>query len=168
MKYLIIIVSLAFLLAGCTKHKIKNKCCEEGIEIIPSDYNSDSVTIWAPQLFTPNGDGINDLFSLKGIGWSMRSMRIEKGLSKVFDTNTPTDQWNGAVKGKVKDGYYKYNIVIKTKHDELLMVTGNVCAFTYNKKRLVSAEEDRYCDCSTADMIDPVQGFIYSKGNECN
>ena len=165
MKYLLLLCTLAFLIVGCTKHKIKNKCCESSIEITPSSYNKDSVAIWAPQLFTPNGDGINDVFMLSGIGWTMKHIKIKRGLSTVHETSE--NNWNGAVNGKIKDGYYKYRMEVETIHGETLEIRGAVCAFSYRRKRLQEAEEEKYCECSTGDMIDPVSGFIYGKPAEC-
>lgn len=165
MKYLLLICAVASMIVGCTKQKIKNKCCESGIEITPASYNTDSVTIWAPQLFTPNGDGINDVFFLSGIGWTMKNMQIKKGLSIVHESSE--NNWNGGINGKVKDGYYKYNLEIETIHGETLQVSGAVCAFSFTRKRLQNVEEEKYCNCSTGDMIDPIYGFIYDKPDDC-
>ena len=73
--------------------------------------------VWLPNSFTPNGDGVNDLFSVNGIGLSEFKMIIVNRWNKtVFESNDPGTGWNGKENGTgadCKEDVYCYKIVIK-------------------------------------------------------
>jgi len=74
--------------------------CQEGI--------SDAVTgrtligdIFIPNTFTPNGDGLNDIFRVYGnIITDMNLMVFNQWGEKVFQSRTPSIGWDGNYKGK--------------------------------------------------------------------
>lgn len=64
-------------------------------EVIPP------VSIYIPNAFTPNGDGINDTFGVKGEG--IRNFRLyiyNRWGEKIFETNNPKHQWDGLYAGR--------------------------------------------------------------------
>lgn len=74
----------------------------------------DELQIFVPNTFTPNGDGINDLFMAKGSGIKLENFRMEifnrAGLM-VFSSNNINEGWDGKVGGQlVKDATYIYKI----------------------------------------------------------
>lgn len=64
-------------------------------EVIPP------VSIYIPNAFTPNGDGINDTFSVKGEGIRNFHLYIyNRWGEKIFETTNPRQQWDGIYEGQ--------------------------------------------------------------------
>jgi gliding motility-associated-like protein len=70
--------------------------------------------VYIPNAFTPNGDGLNDVFNVKGIG-----LKQEKYLMQIFDrwgnliyqTKDLNKGWDGTVKGvPAQEGVYIYQV----------------------------------------------------------
>jgi gliding motility-associated-like protein len=74
----------------------------------------DDLNIYIPNSFTPNGDGINDYFGVKGQGIRAEGFTMDlydRWGASVFFTRDPNDPWDGKVKGvKAGDGVYTYRI----------------------------------------------------------
>jgi gliding motility-associated-like protein len=72
--------------------------------------------IFIPNIFTPNGDGKNDLFMISGQGITLvKSLKIYDRFGIVifersnFQINDPGSAWNGKIKGMpVPVGSYVY------------------------------------------------------------
>ncbi len=87
--------------------------------------------IFIPTSFTPNGDGINDLFGVVGTHIEEFSMRIYNRWGKlVFKSNDIEDKWNGSNMG---DEYYSgtatYNYLITykgEKEEDAIEITGTI------------------------------------------
>ena len=63
-------------------------------EVIPP------LSIFIPDAFTPNGDGINDTFGVKGEGIKDFTIRIFNRWGEVvFESHNPKQQWDGTYKG---------------------------------------------------------------------
>ncbi|HNJ11043.1 MAG TPA: gliding motility-associated C-terminal domain-containing protein, partial [Chitinophagales bacterium] len=77
--------------------------------------NLDSVVI--PDLITPNGDGINDVWRLdflKDINMSYEIAVYARGGSKIMISTNYNNDWTGTYKGKeLPDGVYWYAIVLE-------------------------------------------------------
>lgn len=71
-------------------------------EVIPP------LSIYIPNAFTPNGDGINDMFGVKGEGIRNFQLRIYDRWGKViFESMDPKKQWDGYFEGRpVEQGVY--------------------------------------------------------------
>ncbi|MDR6339065.1 gliding motility-associated-like protein [Filimonas zeae] len=67
--------------------------------------------LFLPNSFTPNGDGLNDLFHVQG-GEGVRQFRLlvfNQWGEKVFETSDPGSGWNGMYKGRLQpSGVYIY------------------------------------------------------------
>ena len=99
--------------------------------------NKDSVTVLVklgsnnfvvPNAFTPNGDGINDCFSIKywGEAQSLIFIIYSRWGEKMFETNTINTCWDGKFKGQPSAaGNYVYYIKAKTLCGEFIK-KGNV------------------------------------------
>lgn len=105
--------------------------------------NSDSITIssnclndiWIPNAFSPNNDGVNDVFMVRG---NPQNTTIEKMLvynrwgNKVFEANNilPNDKttgWNGTYKGAdVPFEVYGYYVIARFKNGDKQILKGNV------------------------------------------
>ena len=87
-----------------------------------------------PNLFTPNGDGNNDVFYPRGVGlFRIKSLRIFDRWGEVvferreFQANDPGVGWDGKYKGKNPvAGVYIYQIEIYCDNNELVRLGGNV------------------------------------------
>lgn len=93
------------------------------IEVTPTE------EFYIPNTFTPNGDGYNDLFRVRGITYSVFYFAVYNRWGElIFETKNPNEGWDGTHQGKPADpgvfGYY-----LKAKCDEQsdeLFKKGNV------------------------------------------
>ncbi len=67
-----------------------------------------SALLFAPNAFSPNGDGLNDFFELKGIYLAEYNIRIfDRWGSLIFESNSLSDAWDGSWRGKpCQEGVY--------------------------------------------------------------
>ncbi|MBL7917657.1 MAG: gliding motility-associated C-terminal domain-containing protein, partial [Bacteroidia bacterium] len=83
-----------------------------------------------PSAFSPNGDGINDVFGILGSGKYSDNfeMRIwNRWGQEVFRSTDPTVGWNGNFNGaQAQPGVYAYYITYKNLFGEDKVVKGNV------------------------------------------
>lgn len=74
------------------------------------------VAIYIPNTFTPNDDGINDVFKPVGVGIQGYNYKMEifdRWGEKIFETTDFNEGWNGTYRGqKAKEGVYAYYIVL--------------------------------------------------------
>jgi gliding motility-associated-like protein len=72
----------------------------------------DEFILWVPNAFTPNGDGLNEVFTGKGIGIKKFEMNIyDRWGNNVFQTNDIHKGWDGTFKGVLcKDDIFVYRI----------------------------------------------------------
>jgi gliding motility-associated-like protein len=88
-------------------------CVQTGvINVYMQDFNS---TLYIPNTFTPNNDGINDVFEAQGVDISEFQMSVwNRWGDEVFSTNTMDIPWTGNFKNSgthyVQDGVYTYTI----------------------------------------------------------
>lgn len=101
---------------GCTNSVI------EVIEIM------DEIVV--PNVITPNGDGINDIFTIKTHGLQSYELTIlNRWGNKVFVSTSANDHWDGRVNGNpVPNGVYFY-ILNVTRATKQLEFHGNVSVF---------------------------------------
>jgi gliding motility-associated-like protein len=99
----------------------------------------DSLMVQIPNVFTPNGDEINDIFSIKIKGAKeIKSVFLNRWGSIIYENNIniPTssatiDLWNGRTFAgeKVSDGVYFYVIELTNMKDEIKIVNGTISIF---------------------------------------
>jgi gliding motility-associated-like protein len=59
-------------------------------------------TFFAPDAFSPNSDGLNDIFLPKGMGWNIETYKLtiyDRWGQKLFQTQDHAKGWDGTVKG---------------------------------------------------------------------
>jgi gliding motility-associated-like protein len=84
--------------------------------------------IYIPNAFTPNGDGLNDIFQAKGYYISKFDMVIyDRWGEQIFSSDDITKGWDGTVKGKTaENSVYVWKVIVvdtqKKRHD----LTGHV------------------------------------------
>ena len=82
--------------------------------------------------FTPNGDGINDLFYIESFGIENMTTTIYNRLGdKVYQMNGPDETWNGiSMNGlEVPDGVYFYVMDANGKDGSKFQEKGSVTIF---------------------------------------
>lgn len=154
-------------LLSCSRYDVKNRCCDSEYEIITQNYRiPDTFQLSIPQAFTPNGDGLNDLFGPIGRGWRVDHMKIKRGMKTVYESDPHLEPlWDG---GDERDGRYKYFITFHTDLGDPFEVKGEVCIMRFGDdgERLPEIEEVEICKCLTPDMIDSLEGPVYTTA-EC-
>jgi len=74
------------------------------------------VAIYIPNAFTPDGDGLNDLFKPEGVGIQIKNYKMEiydRWGEKIFVSEDFNEGWDGTYKGKpAPTGVYAYYIVL--------------------------------------------------------
>jgi gliding motility-associated-like protein len=73
----------------------------------------DEFLLYVPNSFTPNNDGINDVFTAKGLGIKKFEMYIfDRWGNMIFQTNDIQKGWDGTFKGTIcADNVFVYKIV---------------------------------------------------------
>jgi gliding motility-associated-like protein len=77
------------------------------VEDLNGCINSDTVlvtidgTLYVPNAFTPNGDGFNDIFDIKGEEISSFQLRVfDRWGLLIFESNSLNNQWDGSYNGQ--------------------------------------------------------------------
>ncbi|HMR90957.1 MAG TPA: gliding motility-associated C-terminal domain-containing protein, partial [Chitinophagaceae bacterium] len=107
-------------------------CRNEGEITVVVVCNDRNFTI--PNTFSPNGDGVNEVFYPKGTGLiRIKSLVIfNRWGEMVFDkkdfaVNDPAAGWNGMYKGqKASADVYVYRMEIICENNEVIPVQGNI------------------------------------------
>jgi len=75
-------------------------------EVVPT------MSVYVPDAFTPNGDGINDTFGISGEAIRDFTMRIYNRWGElIFESTNAAQHWDGSYKGKVvPQGVYVYQL----------------------------------------------------------
>jgi len=81
-----------------------------------------------PNVFTPNGDGINDKFKVEACGVYDYEIKIFNRFGeKVFESNDLNINWDGRVSGRVANaGVYFYTIKIREFRNQILDYNGSI------------------------------------------
>ena len=86
--------------------------------------------IWIPNVFTPDGDGINEYFSISGFGLKDVDLRIfdRWGIQVFHQQGNPEDvYWNGVYKGDVvQEDVYVYKVKVKDIFNKYHDIVGRV------------------------------------------
>ncbi|MFM7104370.1 MAG: gliding motility-associated C-terminal domain-containing protein, partial [Flavobacteriales bacterium] len=87
-------------------------------------------TIFIPNSFTPDGDGINDYWRIYASNVGNIDIMITNRTGEiVFRTDDPDKAWLGdknEARYYVEDGIYFYTIIYKDENDDTQKLTGTV------------------------------------------
>ena len=137
MKYFIrLLHAIIFILAASSCHDDINLshigCCDT-----QNSYNSiGNATVYLPNVFTPNEDGSNDRYFVRGdsirriINFEIRD-KLDKVVHQVKDINYSEYEngWDGKVNGVVEKGLYSLYLTIEANNGFIGSVEGRVCNF---------------------------------------
>jgi len=107
----------------------------EGVAKHSYHIKGQAVDIYVPNVFTPDGDGLNDYFYIKtgkGVKNINRLMIFNNWGDKLFDKkdlrkNVPVDGWNGEFRGKKAGlGVYVYVFELELEDGSKRRVAGDV------------------------------------------
>lgn len=86
------------------------------------------MTIFIPNAFTPNNDGLNDVFGAVGEGIKDYHLIIyNRWGEKVFESNDVNNKWDGKYKGEsVELGTYSYSLEAKSERQKNYHKSGTV------------------------------------------
>lgn len=105
-----------------------NNTCKDTITKVVEIKNE--IALFFPNSFTPNGDGINDIFMPKGFGVELSSysfMIFNRWGELVFKTNNISSGWDGSYNGEtLPTGVYPWRIDYKDLNGNDYRQTGNV------------------------------------------
>jgi gliding motility-associated-like protein len=89
--------------------------CGEQVDSIFVEDRDCTPRVFIPSAFTPNGDGVNDRFEVKGDGISDYSIRIfNRWGAEVFYSTRMANAWDGTINGEpAPTGVYVYVVTIK-------------------------------------------------------
>lgn len=109
------------------------------IQHVENDYGCDdeysqrviiepAITLYIPNTFTPNNDGINDVFKGEGVGLEEYRMRIfDRWGENLFFSEEMDFGWDGTYKGKqVESGMYIYKFDVIDVEQKQRQYTGEV------------------------------------------
>ncbi len=89
-------------------------------------------TFYVPNTFSPNNDGVNDVFMPMGRGWEESSYELtiyNRWGQKIFNTKNVYEGWNGKTTSKdesTEDDVYVYQIQVNDFSKKLHSYTGHV------------------------------------------
>lgn len=92
----------------------------------------DGLSLEIPNVFTPNNDGINDVFSIKSSGIKEISLEIfNRWGQKMYEFTGPKAAWDGytGTGGKAPDGTYLYFVKAIGYDDKVIEKHGNLSLF---------------------------------------
>jgi gliding motility-associated-like protein len=138
---------LLITIIACKKKKLGNALCDCAQS--PDTMITDSGTVRIPQIFTPNGDGANDLWIIRmpespksGTLRIIRPGWFNKEIISSDFATSPGFSWDGHnAEGTYPDGKYKYELTVDGFSTE-----GYVCLYTGG---LEPKSKDCLKDCET-------------------
>ena len=114
------------------KYKYRITAYKNGNNQVFSESNIAEVapplSLYIPNAFTPNGDGMNDTFGVSGAAMRDFSLLIfNRWGEKVFETSNPNTRWNGVVNEEdAPSGVYVYKVLAKGLEGGHIQQKGNV------------------------------------------
>ena len=102
-------------------------CVRVFVEPVPCPTNTD---LSVPNAFSPNYDGQNDVFCLRGWGYCIKNFNVhifDRWGEQVFESEDPSFCWDGTYKGKPMDAaVFVYYIKANLTNNEEVTRRGNI------------------------------------------
>ena len=88
------------------------------------------ITLYIPNTFTPDGDGLNDFFAPQGMEFTEFEMEIyNRWGERIYHTKNIDNPWNGGKSNRgnqIQEGVYVYKIRVKDFKGDIHNYVGNV------------------------------------------
>jgi gliding motility-associated-like protein len=170
MRFIFYILFLGFIVNSCKKnYKDCNRCSCSDVKPASGISEVDSLLIFKPTIFTPNGDGLNDLFRPSLQTKYLESIKFEVLSRNQNDVIYASTDLNGLWDGKDSEGnmmgerIFSWKLSGMTKWNKSFSLEGEVYLHKgscYDKSAL---------NCKFADQIAPSQGFVQPSAEKiCN
>lgn len=103
---------------------LSNKVCAEAPPVLCNPLGQ----LFVPDVFTPNGDGVNDLFEIKGeMDGEPQMLIYDRWGSVIFRNSVNVRHWNGLINGNsAPAGAYLYRINVTDKVGRTFVKRGTV------------------------------------------
>jgi gliding motility-associated-like protein len=119
-----------FFESGNYSVTVSNAC-----ETVSRDWNMEfddcNIYVYVPNSFTPNGDGINDVWYPEINGWTeVETLVFNRWGEIIFSSTNPNSPWMGEVRNGsyfAPDGVYSYVIKAKFTSGEAREFNGFIC-----------------------------------------
>ncbi len=97
-------------------------------EITESTLDCYTPHVYVPNVFSPNGDGVNDVFYVRGAGVeSLHLLMYDRWGEKVFETTDLNSGWNGTFRGAdCESGVYVYTLRFTLSNGDEIKSKGSV------------------------------------------
>lgn len=86
--------------------------------------------VYIADAFTPNGDGLNDFFEIKGNLKNLKSYHLKifnRNGKQVFDSEDLTEKWDGTFGNQaLSSGIYGYHLFIESQTNEIIEKDGKI------------------------------------------
>jgi len=102
--------------------------CSDSLSQVVSVTNPGTVPPKTPDAFSPNNDGVNDIFYVRGGPFNKMNLKIYDGWGElIYETNDIEGGWDGTYKGqKVQMGVYIYVVDAIGVNGNAYKIQGNV------------------------------------------
>jgi gliding motility-associated-like protein len=102
--------------------------CGTSINLLMEALPCDQTTIYVPNTFTPNQDGINDVFTPKGTNIKYYEMTIlNRWGQELYFTRNINGGWNGYYRGQIcPPAVYNYKIVYQDNSNNYNTLVGKI------------------------------------------
>ncbi|MBL7983764.1 MAG: gliding motility-associated C-terminal domain-containing protein, partial [Flavobacteriales bacterium] len=102
--------------------------CSDRDSLLISIEEKDIIAPKLPNAFSPNGDGVNDVFFVRGGPFETIELKIYNGWGElIFETTDPGFGWDGTHGNKhAINGVYVYSVIATTVDGELYDRSGKV------------------------------------------
>ncbi|TNE80983.1 MAG: hypothetical protein EP332_05725 [Bacteroidetes bacterium] len=157
MKPFLYILSILVLIPACKKDPAQTTTyCSQKIQVSPTPLPSDSLLIFIPNAFTPNGFGesINEKFYVSLPQDYTYRCRVHFGKTLLFESKNINVGWDGRIAGSYAYGTFDYLINITTPKGKSFEFKGKIASMDITKPTA-------YCqECLFADQIEHGRGFV--------
>jgi len=110
---ILLLIALSTLMFSCTHQLLNNDFCDCALTPVIRTIGTDTFKI--PNIFTPNGDGINDMWTIKDYGShpTLTKKIYKLGIinTLIYQDNGTYTGWDGTYNGSpVPNGKYEYEV----------------------------------------------------------
>ncbi|KAB2809783.1 LamG-like jellyroll fold domain-containing protein [Phaeocystidibacter luteus] len=117
--------------SGTYEFTASSSCGDVDVDFQVFVENCDDVYIYLPNAFTPNGDGMNDVYFIENLaGLEFTWTVFDRWGAKIYQTSDPDGYWDGTFRGRlVSEGAYPIILKYKTRSGEFAEKTAFINVF---------------------------------------